>query len=145
MSFSLLSLLFRSRHHQTDSVPATRLVQCRRPSSAFQRQYFYFVLPALIVVYFSLSHLFHQNQRGKWQHSGRPPQLSHQSALCSPNLQCFLPSSSSPCRCSHSPVTPTTMTQPDVPLSRISLAVARYGPQQCTHQHPYWRRDHEQW
>jgi hypothetical protein len=28
----------------------------------------------------------------------------------------------------HSPLTPTTMTQPDVPLLRTSLAVPRHGP-----------------
>jgi hypothetical protein len=61
------------------------------------------------------------------------------------NFQRSPPSSLFPCRRSHSPVTPTTITQPDVPLSRISLAVTGYGPQQRTHQHSHWRRDHGQW
>ncbi len=101
------------------------------------------VLPSstsLIVVYFSLlSHLLDQSQ---WQHSA-PCHSCHISRRS--NFQCSLPSSLSPCRRSHSPVAPTTITQPDVPLSRISLAVTGYGPQQRTNQHSHWRRDHGQW
>jgi hypothetical protein len=122
---SLLSLLFRPRHREKETVPTTLSAQM---SAAVGSLYGFPSDSSLsffdILISLSISSCLH---RGQWQHSV-PRQLSRQPALCSPNFQCSPPSSSSPCHRSCSPVTPTTMTQPDIPLSRISLAVARYGP-----------------
>ena len=74
---SLLCLLFRPRHHKTESVPATRSVQCRQPvrlpndsSSTF------FDVPlSLSLSLYSPTSLIRVNGNTR-----RPPQLSHQSA-----------------------------------------------------------------
>jgi hypothetical protein len=124
---SLLSLLFRPRHrHKTETVPSTLSVQCRRPSAVCTAP------PATVVLVSSTRscRCLFLRVRGSNGNTRRPPQLSRQPALRSPDFQYSPPSSSSPCHRSSSPLTPTTMTQPDIPLSRISisLAVARYGP-----------------
>ena len=143
---SLLSLLFRPRHHKTETVPTTLSVQMSAVFTALPTSVVHVLRRVLAIAYSLYSPTSLIRIRGSNINTRRPPQLSHQPALCSPNFQCSLPSSSSsPCRRSCSPVTTTSMTQPDVPLSRISLAVARYGPQQRTYQHSYWRRDHGQW
>lgn len=102
---SLLSLLFRPRHRKTNH-SATRSAECRRPS----------VLCTVSIdsssTFFDVSLSFSISPptsliriRGSNSNTRRAPQLSHQSALRSPTFQCSLPSSSSPCRCSHSPFT----------------------------------------
>jgi hypothetical protein len=75
---SLLCLLFRPRHHKTESVPATRSVQCRQPVRLpnDSSSTFFDVCLSLSISLYSPTSLIRVNGNTR-----RQPQLSHQSAL----------------------------------------------------------------